>query len=270
MTVPLVVPEPTASYMTVTPETAREWLKRNGGNRAMRRSTIDQYAKRMMSGQWVITDQGVSFDVHGNLINGQHRLEAIVKSGVAAVLLVVRGLPSEARRGIDQGLRRTTADRLRVDKRIAEVCSLAGRIYGHEDSPSDHLLEEMLGVFAAPMAAALDHCNVQANYFGTAPMRLAMSLALLDGNRPEYVLTLYSSLCRHDTEKLPPIGHALLRQVTRDRLKANDKNSTLARGLYVFDERHAHFRQVRVDVASVGDTVRRVINKVRDTLPGIA
>jgi len=100
-------------------------------------------------------------------------------------------------------------------------------------------------------------------------MRLAAATVLLGGAPHEYVLDMHLKLCKHDTEGLAPVGHAMLKHHARDRPRANDTSGCLAHGLYVFDRRHEHFRQVRCDVESAVETVRSVILTVQESLPGI-
>lgn len=68
--------------MKVTPEMASAWLELNTKNRPIRRDIVNTYARAMLAGKWVLTHQGIAFDTFGNLIDGQHRLRAIVTAGV--------------------------------------------------------------------------------------------------------------------------------------------------------------------------------------------
>lgn len=78
--------------MRVTPEMAATWLEMNTNNRKKNRERINAYARAMLAGRWVLTHQGIAFDENGNLIDGQHRLEAIVKAGVAVEMNVTFGV----------------------------------------------------------------------------------------------------------------------------------------------------------------------------------
>jgi hypothetical protein len=65
----------------ITPKLATEWLKQNTNNiRAILPSKVDLYAGMMSRDKWTLTHQGIAFDELDNLIDGQHRLKAIVKS----------------------------------------------------------------------------------------------------------------------------------------------------------------------------------------------
>lgn len=98
--------------MTVTPDIAREWLKRNHHNRAVVKSVVERYARDMTAGEWKVTHQGIAFAPDGSLLDGQHRLLAIVASGVTIITNVTQGVSDEAFIGMDGGRSRTLADRL--------------------------------------------------------------------------------------------------------------------------------------------------------------
>ena len=46
----------------------------------------------MQNGEWKLNGKSICFDWNGRLLNGQHRLSAVVRSGVPLTTLVVRGL----------------------------------------------------------------------------------------------------------------------------------------------------------------------------------
>jgi len=99
----------------VTPELAREWLTKNHPqNRPIRETRVRMYAEEMSAGRWRVTHQGVAFDSDGALIDGQHRLMAIVRTGAATHMMVTRGLLVDTFALLDQGAFRSAADILRL------------------------------------------------------------------------------------------------------------------------------------------------------------
>lgn len=94
----------------VTPAMASHWLETNRVNRAVRQGAVREYAIDMASGRWVFTHQGIAFDDAGELIDGQHRLLAIVQSGCTVRMVVTRGLDPAARRDVDRHAKRTPYD----------------------------------------------------------------------------------------------------------------------------------------------------------------
>jgi len=98
----------------ITPEIAQQWLQRNPRNRAVNARWVDTLAKMMREGQFVPTPQPIIFDENGDLIDGQHRLLAVIKAGVPVRQWVVWGVPEGYRLYIDQGKPRGVTGALQV------------------------------------------------------------------------------------------------------------------------------------------------------------
>jgi hypothetical protein len=107
--------------VTVTPEMAREWLESNNGNRPLRGDNVKALARDMRSGDWRLVGDPIRIDRLGNLIDGQHRLAAVVDSGVAVPFFVGTGLDPEDKRVIDSGIKRRPGDQLVMDGRAQGV-----------------------------------------------------------------------------------------------------------------------------------------------------
>lgn len=105
-----IQPEPTANVVTVTPAMAKQWLTKNTNNRNLRKKDIFNYARDMASGKWLMNGEGIKFSTDGQLLDGQHRLHALIQAGVPVPMLIVTGLPPETQCTMDAGIKRTTAD----------------------------------------------------------------------------------------------------------------------------------------------------------------
>ena len=98
----------------VTPELAAEWLVMNVEiNRSVRNAKVSAIARDIKNGAWRITHQAIAFDWDGKLIDGQHRLKAIIKSEVPTKVWVFRGLDPTTFTVIDSGCARTASDALK-------------------------------------------------------------------------------------------------------------------------------------------------------------
>lgn len=64
----------------ITPNDAKELLKLNVANRPVNKTTVNWYARQMISGQWTISGQTISISNINTLIDGQHRLLAVVEA----------------------------------------------------------------------------------------------------------------------------------------------------------------------------------------------
>lgn len=81
---------------TITPNKAaqlleKHWVKEN--QRKFSPSTAASYARAMKAGQWGLTHQGIAISDEGELIDGIHRLSAVVDSGVSIQCMVTTGIP---------------------------------------------------------------------------------------------------------------------------------------------------------------------------------
>ncbi|HMB94089.1 MAG TPA: hypothetical protein VKP65_24785 [Rhodothermales bacterium] len=99
----------------MTPTLASAWLEKNTHNRPRQTRLVNRYAQLMTEGRWLVTSDAIAFDTSGRLVNGQHRLGAIVKSGTAQTMLVARGLAPDVFQVIDYGKKRSAADTLAVE-----------------------------------------------------------------------------------------------------------------------------------------------------------
>lgn len=96
----------------ITPDMAAAILERNGThrpNRRIRSADITHWCKILRGGRWHYTHQGVAIDSLGQLQDGQHRLAAIVETGITADMMISVGMPPENFASIDTGRRRTAA-----------------------------------------------------------------------------------------------------------------------------------------------------------------
>jgi len=103
-----------ASVVTIDPDTARDWLARNAANRNLRDAQVAKYAGDMTAGRWELTGAAIQFAADGRLLDGQHRLAAVVKANVTVAMFVVRGLPPSSQAYMDTGAKRTVADQLGI------------------------------------------------------------------------------------------------------------------------------------------------------------
>lgn len=103
----------------ISPEMARDILdfseKSGSRNRRLSPAVVKRYANDMKRGNWKTTGAAISLTSEGILIDGQHRLNAIVVSGVPVEMVVARGVQKDAFNVMDQGKRRDLADLLYID-----------------------------------------------------------------------------------------------------------------------------------------------------------
>jgi hypothetical protein len=81
---------------SISPEIAERYLTHNTRNRKVVAAHVDAIARDIRSGNWMMNAQPICFSRSGRLLNGQHRLSAVLQAGEAIEVPVMRGLPEEA------------------------------------------------------------------------------------------------------------------------------------------------------------------------------
>lgn len=114
--------------LIITPSVAQDFLARNTTNRPLRQGLVSTYAADMLKGNWQHNGETIKTSVTGNLLDGQHRLHAIIKANIPVKMLVVTSLPEDSFRTIDTGMRRTAGQILGLSgKHNAAIQASIGR-----------------------------------------------------------------------------------------------------------------------------------------------
>lgn len=100
----------------VTPELAQKYLEKNIGNRQIKLAQVNKLVDAINRGEWMLNPQdAITISKSGRLLNGQHRLTAIIKSGIPCPCLVCSGVDDNLQLVMDQGSPRTAADTLGIN-----------------------------------------------------------------------------------------------------------------------------------------------------------
>lgn len=106
------VTERTGEIQTISPAVAARWLERNTSNRPLNNNWIADLSAAMTRGEWMENGEAIKFSNTGALLDGQHRLKAVVRSGVTIKARVEFGLPDAAFITLDRGKKRNLSDAL--------------------------------------------------------------------------------------------------------------------------------------------------------------
>lgn len=107
---PEEIPGQSAELWYITPETAEVLLEHMIKNRKKRKNKIKNYSEHMKEGRFFLTNQAIGINTRGEIMDGQHRLSAIVESGVPQLMWVISGIHEDAHLVIDRNTIRTLAD----------------------------------------------------------------------------------------------------------------------------------------------------------------
>lgn len=107
--------EPTFQIEEIGPDEATALLEMNVHNRKLVDRAVNQYASAMMNGAWKFDGAPIRLSEEGIILDGQHRLNAVIKSGTSHKFLVVYGVKREAQAVMDTGRKRTLANALTLN-----------------------------------------------------------------------------------------------------------------------------------------------------------
>ncbi|CCH02049.1 hypothetical protein FAES_4049 [Fibrella aestuarina BUZ 2] len=120
-------PSMTVGLEEITPEVARTMLADNQNNRTLTNRHVDFLAEQMRAGKWQVTGEPIKIATTGRLLDGQHRLMAVVKSDTTQSFWVARNCDPEIFSVLDTGRVRRAADVLSIEG-YKNVSALSGLI----------------------------------------------------------------------------------------------------------------------------------------------
>lgn len=138
----------------VTPEKAKKWLARNHPkNRPVSWHNVQAFVNDMASGNWKLTHQAIAFDGEGFLIDGQHRLHAVINSNATVTMLVAVNEDASFHDPIDRGRPRSVAMLSGISNSLSAACKIL---------------------------AAFESGSVQATNRGGVPMTVSEAMQVID------------------------------------------------------------------------------------------
>ena len=228
-----------AYIVYVTPEMAKQWLNDcNNFNRPFKQAVVDMYVQQIKSGLWRRTHQGIAFDTNGILIDGQHRLMAIVNTNVTVSMLIFVDEPKENFEFIDCGCNRSNLDIVRMSTRDNTLtlmhtqtlkAMLAGRHCKSNGKYSNAELGELYRKYATAVGFVVDQLGDYPNRQINDPtVRGVIARACFYLNKDQIVE--FCSLLKGQSQELPA---AKMVNVFRDCLMLwDDRRENTRREIY--------------------------------------
>jgi hypothetical protein len=252
--------------VSVTPSLAREWLKKNIKNRAIRPSHVETLRQALTRGEQVTTHQGIAFDTEGELIDGQHRLTAIslMPEGFNWLLQVTWGLDRATVFPVVDftQAKRSTSDVLRLDRGTGETANFLARLYlGRTNGITAVYVQPFANFIQPEITDLMAFCPRTIRTWSSAPVRAAAVLAMKSGD-VDYTKLVYRALVAHDFESMPNSAQVLFRSHMIGAVRASDAIDIFARCLKVFDPSNANLKQIKiVDVSTVVEQTRELLRE---------
>ena len=98
-----------AKVTTITPEMAKSFLEKNEANRPLSARKVEAYADTMTRGGWQTNGEAIKFNRSGKLVDGQHRLNAIIKANIPVEMMLIEGVGEDVT-VFDRGKNRSIKD----------------------------------------------------------------------------------------------------------------------------------------------------------------
>ncbi len=99
---------------TITPEYAKELLAKNTNNRNCKERVVRKYANEIKNDNWKLNGETIKISKSGRLLDGQHRLNAVILANKPIQTYVIDNLDENVFDSIDIGSVRTSANILEI------------------------------------------------------------------------------------------------------------------------------------------------------------
>lgn len=117
------------AFALITPEMAQDMLAVVVRNRPIRLTMVNTYASDMRNDRWLFTPEPIIVDKNGGVLDGQHRLQAVVDTGIARQFLVISNVDPDLIDVLGIGRGRTAADVLRIEgEKNADKLAAAAKV----------------------------------------------------------------------------------------------------------------------------------------------
>lgn len=121
----------------ISPTRAAEMLSANTSNRPLSQTTVRSFAQAMGRGEWLVTHQGIAFDTAGVLVDGQHRLAAVIEAEVPVEMTVFTDVEPGTFDVVDTGKKRNAADVLAIEgeKSTTLLAAMVRTVWQYRNRP---------------------------------------------------------------------------------------------------------------------------------------
>lgn len=177
----------------ITPTRAQKYLDANKGNRKLREGVVEKYEEDMKAGNWTECPVPITIYKNGDIADGQHRLWAIVESGITQDFFVCRGLAKEAGLNLDTGLGRSIVDNARIsglDPDMTNELVALAQFYHHGvrqwKAVSNAKRLEILNLYREPLMFATS-TGIRGKGVRNSVTLAALARAYVHGEDPERI-----------------------------------------------------------------------------------
>lgn len=248
--------------VVVTPHMAKQMLLQNyHSNRNISPSKVKLYTNIIKAGQWQLTHQGLAFASDGQLIDGQHRLLAVIETNTDVPFMITYNVPVETFKCIDNGWNRTISARSGLRPHVASICSM----FHMAITPTSTAVQadDVLKIYSV-FGEAIDqvYTGVTRARFSVAPIQAAVALHVYEGN--DYALEQYRAVLSLDVAKFKPATAGFFKRVSNITITSSpsDRIEGLTRAYKALKRENANLSNTGFkDIGAAIDAMRKRIRK---------
>jgi|GEM_PF-1397680 len=246
----------------ITPAQAKIYLsKPHPQQRPLMRSKVVHFARMIKTGQFHYTHQGIAIDTDGNLIDGQHRLHAIVETATPATMQVSTGVSKHAWHAIDIGAKRRISDISGIVGRESEVYRLALHLTCNISNPTaEEIIELSNSQFGQAVKILLQHCGTVRKILSSAPMK-TMAAAWFCETGDMYSIHQYRALVNVKFDDMSNQSKVFYQQVSTGRIHSSDRIDLLCRSYLLFDNSRKDEKKLMIH--NVSDFTPKIRDMIR-------
>ncbi len=150
-----------SEIQVITPEKARQILAGAPENvRKLNMNRVQQYARDMKAGKWVLHHQGLAYDKDGRFFDGYHRLNAVIIADVPVEMYVTYGVPESGKTEVDGITVRPLGAAIGRTAREASIARMFKQLpIGTVRVFSRQELESICEAYSDGISFAVKHCQ---------------------------------------------------------------------------------------------------------------
>lgn len=256
-----------SDVFTITPKVAEFLLNLNWPqNRKLVESTVKSYTASIKHGNWKLNGMPIVVSSKGNMLNGQHRLFAVIEAEADIQSVIQFGIDEDTFDTMDCGTNRPMWYLSDMSPpRAAALNFIIKMTFGnHESSVAN--LHKMAVPYGEYVDTLIRLQTKTTPMLRQAPVTAAGAIWMRSGHAA-YVVDVYANLVNLNSGDLPPIGKSFLRQCMEAATSGRKPvgYDLFSRAFKVFDPANADVRKVQLrDPAFTVDIARNMVLTAMD------
>lgn len=253
----------------VTPAHAEKWLEMNTGNRKIRPSHVRHLASQMKQGRWMLSPEPIVFSPK-RLLDGQHRLSAVLMSGCTIEASVALVQNEDVFRVLDQGVNRNNSDLTGIPSPVLQPLQWLLKQSVNGLRKGRIVIDDIERIKDENIFALSQRVNEvikpKDRRFKSAPFRaayiMAVDMKLCDLETADRIYTDLSHMNMTQWSRMMQnIFHRF--ETTKVHGATNNlKNEFFMAGLYLFSEAHSKKTKIILTEKFTDEMEKRVRNRV--------